>query len=356
MKGGVLFSSVNSVSLNNRFTGRESFSPADKFLSDSDKIAQANQKGDFFARNMWSGTAIYSAGAGLLGYEVYNYHKFSKLKKAEKFLQANLLKQSFLKKFALLVPTAIAFVAGLQYLFNQNSDKKYDEIKTLFNKINTATCATIEDKSFRASTLGASFNPISGKISINQNLINDPLTRRKCEKLLKHELVHARQYETIARMDNGIEKLNYATMKRIAKFAQNPYVKNEFISIYHDIQNNPLKYDNKVISLNNAPVNFKNYITAIHTLITNKNANYNDIPMIIDKSYYENVRKQKDKLTPEEKQKAELYYQAQIDYPQLTVFQLLNPFSKYRDNLLEVEAYKENPGFYGFIRKLFGKP
>ena len=76
----------------------------------------------------------------------------------------------------------------------------------------------------------------------------------------------------------------------------------------------------------------------------------------IDKSYYENVRKQKGKLTPEEKQKAELYYQAQIDYPQLTVFQLLNPFSKYRDNLLEVEAYKENPGFYGFIRKLFGKP
>lgn len=346
---------VNSVNINNTFTSRDKLSPADNFLSDVNKLTQQQKKGDFFARNCWSGTAIYPVCAGILGYEFYNLHKISKLKKAEKVLQAEVFGKSFLKKFAFVIPAGVALVAGLQYLFNRNSDEKYEKIKNLFNEINTETCATIDDKPFRSTLLGASFNPISGKVSINRNLINDPLTNRKCKKLLKHELVHARQYETIARMDNGIEKLNFATMKRIAKFAENPFVKDEFINIYNDIQLNPSKYDNKVIYIDNAPVDFKNYITSIHTLITNKKANYNDIPMIIDRSYYENVRKQKGELTQEEKQKAELYYQAQIDYPQLNIFQMLNPFSKYRDNLLEKEAYKENPGFIGFIRKIFGK-
>ncbi len=186
-------------------------------------------------------------------------------------------------------------------------------------------------------------------------MINDPFYNRKCKKLLKHELVHAKQFETIARMDNGIEKLNFSCLKRVTKYCQNPIIKNEFIDIYNDIQSNPAKYENKIIYIDNAPVNFKNYITAIYTLLTNKNATYEDIPMIINRDYYENVRKTKGALTKEEEKKAELYYQAQIDYPRLTIFQLFNPFGAYRNNLLEKEAYKENPGIIEFIRKICGK-
>ena len=51
---------------------------------------------------------------------------------------------------------------------------------------------------------------------------------------------------------------------------------------------------------------------------------------------------------------AEKYLDAQINYPPLTAWNMLNPFSEYYNNLLEREAYKENPGFYGFIRKTFG--
>lgn len=350
-----MISNVNSIRINNSFTGREKLSTADKFISDVDKLTQKQKNGDWSSRYMWSSTAIYPVGAGILGYEFYNIHKISKLKKAEKFVKADTLSKSFLKKFAIVTSAGVALIAGLQYLFNQNSDKKYEKIQKLFNEINTDTCATIDDKPFRISTLSAAFNPISGKVSINRNLVNDPIMNKMCKKLLKHELVHAKQFETIARMDDGIEKLNYATMKRIAKFAQNPYVKNEFISIYNDIQANPLKYDNKIIYIDNAPVDLKNYITSIYTLITDQKADYKDIPMVISRDYYQNVRKQKGKLTPEEQQKAELYYLAQIDYPQLNIFTILNPFSKYRDNLLEREAYKENPGVIGFIRKMCGR-
>ena len=350
-----MLSKVNSVNFNNSFTAREKLSTADNFISASDKLAKKRKEGGLSSKYLWSSTAIYPAMAGVLGYEFYNIHKISKLEKAEKFLQAAALKNSFLKKFALVALSGIGLVAGLQYLFNKNSNKKYENIKKYFNEINTQTGATIEDEPFRSGSLGAAFNPISGKVSINRNLINDPLTNRKCKKLLKHELVHARQFETIARMDEGIEKLNYATMKRIANKSENPIIKNVFIDMYNDIKSNPGKYEDKIVKVDGADVNFKDYITSIHTLLTNKDATDKDIPMVINRDYYENVRAKKGPLTPEETQKAQQYYQAQIDYPNFTIFQALNPFSKYYNNLLEKEAYKENPGFMGFIRRICGK-
>ena len=79
------------------------------------------------------------------------------------------------------------------------------------------------------------------------------------------------------------------------------------------------------------------------------------IPIIIDAEHYEKVIKEKGPLTKEEAEKAELYYQAQLNYPTTNFFTTLNPFSKYYDNLLEKEAYKESPCFATRIRKLFGK-
>ena len=52
---------------------------------------------------------------------------------------------------------------------------------------------------------------------------------------------------------------------------------------------------------------------------------------------------------------AEKYYNAQLEYPNVNFLSTYNPFSKYYDNLLEKEAYKESPTIITRIRHLFVK-
>ncbi len=359
---------VNSVFLNNKKASPLSFKgaeetfvpdlsmPADKFISDVNKVLENEKKGDPLSRFLWAPTALIPGFGGLFAYEFYMIRKIGKLEKAGNSPALKLLKSSFKKKFPFVILAAVGFVAGVQHLLNKNSDKKYEKMKNTFNELNTSTNAYIADETFRSSVKGAFYSPISGRVSINQNLVNDPYSRRKCKKLIKHELVHAKQYETIARSENGINKLNYAVMKSMAKVLETPEGKTEINAIYNNIVSDKTgKYDNYTLQVSGAEVDLKNYITALYILVNNKDAGVNDIPLVIDAQHYEAVRKEKGALTKEESEKAEKYYQAQLDYPQLTAWQMLNPFSEYRDNLLEREAYKENPGLSGFIRKLCGK-
>lgn len=330
--------------------------PADRFISDVNKVLENEKKGDPLSRFLWATTAIVPGFGGVFAYEVYMLRKIGKLEKAGNTQALNLLKSSLKKKFPLVIVAAVGLIAGLQYLYNKNSDKNYENMKTVFNELNTSTNAYIADETFRSSVKGAFYSPISGRVSINRNLINDPYSRRKCKKLIKHELVHAKQYETIARSENGINKLNYAVMKSMAKALGTPEGKAEINAIYNNIVSDKTgKYDNYTLEVSGAEVDLKNYITALYVLINNKDAGVDDIPMVIDAKHYEAVRKEKGALTKEESEKAEKYYQAQLDYPQLTAWQMLNPFSKYRDNLLEIEAYRQNPGLINFIRKICGK-
>lgn len=179
---------------------------------------------------------------------------------------------------------------------------------------------------------------------------------RRVKKLIKHELVHAKQYETVARSENGIKKLNYAVVKSFANAIDNTHGRNDIFEIYNDIANDKTgKYDNMKFSVIGADVNFKDYITALNTIYTKKDCTYDDIPMVIDSKHYEDVIAKKGKLTPAEETKANQYFEAQINYPQTSVWQMLYPFSAYYDNLLEKEAYKENPNLCTYIRKIFGK-
>jgi len=363
-----MLSQVNSVLLNNNKTSHLSFKgeekpfvpdlsmPADKFISDVNKVLENEKKGDPISRLLWAPTSYIPGMGGVLGYEFYTLRKLSKLEKAGNAEALKALKASFKKKFPLVIAGAVGLIAGLQYLYNKNSDKNYENMKTVFNELNTSTNAYLADEPFRASVKGAFYSPISGRVSINRNLINDPYTRRKCKKLIKHELVHAKQYETIARSENGINKLNYAVMKSIAKSLNTPKGKAEINAIYNNIISDKTgKYDNFVLPISGAEVDLKNYVTALHVLTHNKDAEIDDIPMVIDAKHYEKVRAEKGQLSKEDEAKANAYYQAQLDYPQLTAWQMLNPFSKYHDNLLEREAYRQNPGLINFIRKICGK-
>jgi hypothetical protein len=329
---------------------------ADKFVKDVEKAVEVQKKGDFISKYLWSNTALISAGLAVLPYEFYTIHKMRKLKKTGQTEILQAAAKSFKKVFPWLIGGALALYGGLEYLFSRNFDSRYEKLKKDFIKINTSTDAKLVDYTMTTGVMGALCSPISGEVVINKNVLKDPISRRRIIKLLKHELVHAKQYETIARSENGIKKLNYAVMKNSSKFIDNPQGRLEIEQVYNDINNDKTgMYENKTLSLIGADVNLKDYVTAIYLLLNNEDCSFDDIPIVIDEAHYNKVIKEKGKLSPSEEQKAELYYQAQLNYPKTSTLNLLNPFSDYYDNLLEKEAYKESPNFMTFVRKICGK-
>ena len=101
-------------------------------------------------------------------------------------------------------------------------------------------------------------------------------------------------------------------------------------------------------------VSLKDYITALHTLLNNSNAGLNDIPMIIDAKHYKKIIDKQGKLSLDEEKKADLYYKAMLNYTPGGFISALNPFSQYYQNLLEREAYKENPSIISRLADYFG--
>ncbi len=325
-----------------------------KFIDSANKVSELEKNGNFITRNITSTTALIPSGGIVLGYELKILQKSLKLKKLNKTIERQKLIEKFDKTFPWVVAGGVALFLVLQYMFNRNSEEKFKKIKNTFNEINT-TNAKLQEQPIYSRLVGARYNTLSGEIIINKRLINDPIMNWQSKKILKHELVHARQAETIARMEDGIEKLNYALIKCIAGSIKTPEDKLKLQKLYNDIMSNSDKYKNTEVVLQGVNVNLKNHIEAIHTLVTNKNATYKDIPMVINTEHYKEVRKAKGELTQEEKIMAQKYYEAQLNYPIITSMQALNPLSDYWNNLLEVEAYKENPGIYTFIRGIFNK-
>lgn len=244
---------------------------------------------------------------------------------------------------------AIGALASIGSHIYVNSDKNkqhyYKKFEDTFNKMNTNTDATISDKTFYVDfDLGAKYNPISGKIQAEKDYIKDPLYTPFMKKHIKRQLVHAGQYETVARSKDGIKKINYAVVNGYAKkIGKSAKQKAKFNEVYQDIINNPAKYQNTKINLaaNGAEVSFPNYVSAVNTLLNNPNVGINDIPVIIDEQHYQNVINKKGALTPEEEAKADEYYKAMLDYKSpSSPFDVYSPYSSYRKNLLVKEAYE----------------
>ena len=202
----------------------------------------------------------------------------------------------------------------------------------------------------------ALYNPISGKIQFNKNMVNDPIVGRNIAKKIKHELVHAKQYETVACSKDGIKKVNFAVMNQIKQNIEKSNAKEVFDELYNDLQNSGDKYNNTKITImgGGAEVNLKDYITAIHTMLNKSDATYDDIPIVIDSTHYQEVINKRSKLTAEEEAKADEYYQAMLDYEPVNILGAINPWSSYRQNILEKEAYKENPSIITKLSDLFG--
>lgn len=325
---------------------------ADEFISGINESSKKYKEGDFLSKYCWSNTAALISGIPVVGYVFGNLFRLNHLKKKNNIAAKESLLKSFNKGIKFVIPAGIALFAGLQYLFKSQSDKNYKEIEKEFNSVNTTNAKL--SGTIVSSYIGAGYHVSNGNIFINRNIMNDPLTKNKIKKLIRHELVHAKQFEMIARSKDGIKKLNYGVLIPIIRSCEND--KNTikgFQEIYEAIQQDKSgKYNNLNIETNGSTFNFKNYIEAINILLTNKNATYNDIPIAIDENHYKEVIKEKGALSREEEIKAEEYFKALSEYKPVSFLKSINPFGSYYSNILEKEAYKENPTFW---MKLFGK-
>lgn len=339
--------SETDVVSKNKFSKQPQISPADEFISSVKAEKGKFNNGNFLSRNFWSSTAILPPFLGLMTYEFLLLRNLSKIT-AKKDLKA--YKNTALKKFGLATVGAFTIACGLQKYFSSQKDNNYNNIKQYFNSVNK-TNAKLSKNTFRSMSMGAFYSPASGEIYLNENIINDPYMRLKNKRIIKHELVHAKQYETIARSKDGIKKVNYiCTLNLVNMIKNNPNLAEDFEKIYTDIKNEKSgKYNNVKLETNSGDLNFKNYIEAVHILLNSKDATYNDIPIFINQEHYENVIKKEGALSKDEEEKANKYFEAGVNYPTLGVVQLFNPFSDYNNNLLEKEAYKENPWYTRII-------
>lgn len=324
----------------------------DEFIKDVKKQEDIDTRGSWVRRNL----GMFSAQIPLYLAYIYSMGQLGKAINLPK-TQFNYVLRKSVRNTA--VATALGCLSTLvlgKYL-NSKTEKNNKKIVQLFNEIKTDTNAKLADKMIYPGVAEALYNPMSGKIQFNQNTINDPILSKNIRKKIKHELVHAKQYETVARSNDGIKKVNFVALNQIKKNIEKCNAKEVFDSIYEDINKNTDKYKDTKIRLMGGcvEVNLKDYITALHTMLNNNEATYNDIPIVIDAAHYQEVIDKKGKLTPEEEVRADEYYKAMLDYEPISLLKALNPFSSYRQNILEKEAYKENPSLITKLSDLLVK-
>ena len=288
-------------------SSQSKFNSADKFIEEMKKQDESFSEGNWYTKNFGTTTGAIPL-LMVCAYELYALLKIKKLKKEilpEKF---DKIKTKYLRNIMIGFVGAIPASIGINKYLHSKTDENYIKISQKFEKYNENTNAKLADKFIYSSFIGAMYNPISGIVQINKNIVNDPITGRKIDKLIKHELVHAKQYETVARSKNGIKKINYAVVNNIKQNAQsNPIIREAFEEIYRDYKKSPSKYKDTVITINGggSKVKFKDYIEAIHIMLHNPKAGLDDIPMIVDKKHYQNIIDKQGPLSEKEEEKAE---------------------------------------------------
>lgn len=318
---------------------------ADKILRENREQNEEKYKQSGFSK--YANIAAFPAMATLFGSYFYGINKILKAKKQDiSKVEFNIISKNVLKKCGVISLAAVAGWGILSSYFNNQRSKYIAETRNYFNQINK-TGAKLSEKEFNSSYASAFYNGASGEVCINKNNLNDSWSNYKNKFTLKHELVHAKQYEIVARMDDGIRKLNYAMFKNDANRLKNDAVKKQMIDCaYIDIISDKThKYDNANFSYDGYEIPFKDYITTLHKLINDEEKSYADIPMLINEKHYEEVKAKYGKLTPEEEQKAKVYYDGILNYISADSLSAFNPFSEYRNGILEKEAYKENPWY-----------
>lgn len=296
-------------------------------------------------------------------YEVYSAFKENSLKKQVK---KGLIKEDKLTEFnKTVLKTSIAlFLAAIPLYFatdyinkkykNKNFNKARQQIDD-FNKTNGTTLKLTPRTGKNVSNIeAASFDPLSAQVLLTEKVPEDILySNIKQKHIINHELVHAKQHILMVCSENGINKMNYILVKKISHKLSNKQ-KSSIYDTYQDIRHSKDdKYIEKTLTVNNYQVNFVDYVTAMYKVLYEEDVNPDNVPIVLNKEFYEKAKAEKGSLTQDEEKKAQAYLEAYEKYPEDVGFmQTLNPNSDYKQNLLEKEAFKVIPWYTNFIMNL----
>lgn len=352
------FCSSSSSQISNEdapYNGQNTKPAFDKFIKDCETIDKlTNQKNPSLVKKLLTYPTLnvipflsFLIGESFVLGKGYSIKKQVKAQKMSKEALKEYLDKLPKKLWMLgIVPLTVGFIMSLVNEKGKDKHKKAAyKIVDNFNKENNTNIG------FKVQSLGliigASMDPISGGITMDDKFVEDSLYANTHQKpFLKHELVHAKQYMLMACSENGIEKLNYLAVKKLAN-TLDVNGKKEILDIYNEIQSGISdKYKKATINRGGYNINSVDYITALYKIIYEPEIQPKDIPIIINKDFYGQIRAKKGKLTPSEEKKAQEYLNAYEKYPtKIGFLQAFNPNSEYRRNLLEKEAYKMNPWY-----------
>lgn len=232
----------------------------------------------------------------------------------------------------------------VNFLNNKNKDKNLKKVQENidnFNKENNTSVKLINEQPENI-TVGALADFISGNIALRKIYYEDLIFSNISKNhVLQHELSHIKQYILMACSENGIQRMNYIVAKRMACIL-GENAKKELYEAYKELQQDSKNnYKNIPLTKMGYDMNLSNYITAMYKLIFENETKPENIPMIINETFYNNAKSKRGKLTPEEEKKAQVYLAAFENYPkQFGIVEILNPNSTYNQNPLEKEAYK----------------
>lgn len=329
----------------------------DKIVNDSLEISKKDQKEPSLLKRFFCSPLVTTfAFTPLAAGEAYSIVRLLKMKKQLK--RSEITKEEFKKygdtipkKFIILGALAIPLAFVADFLNKSTKEKRINKANKrveAFNKENNVDLKLkVLPMNLQGAFIGALADPLTGQISLNQRFCDDMiLSKMYAKPFLNHELVHMQQFMLMGCAENGVNRLNFDVVKAFAK-GLNDQGKKEVKEAYQEIQNGLSdKYQNSTIDRFGYKINLADYITAMYKVIYEKETTENDIPIIINKDFYEKVKKQKGKLSEEEEKKAQAYFEAFEKYPTNIGFtQVLNLHSDYRTNLLEQEASKNTPWY-----------
>lgn len=327
-----------------------------------EKSESQNQKEGFFRKIFTRPSLTAIPTLPFVGVGIYAFFKELKIKKQ---IKNSIIKESRLKEFnktmyrtgiaSLLSAVPLYFV--IDYINNKNKNKNFEKAKKQiedFNKQNGASIKLIPQNRKPSFIDLASFDPITARISLTERVTGDIIYAKiKQKHLINHELVHAKQHILMACSENGISKMNYIIVKKLAN-KLNDEKKLEIYNEYQKIKTaKNMEYKGKTVKMNNYKINLVDYVTALYKVIYEKETNPDNIPIILNKEFYEKAKSTRGALTKEQEKKAQAYLEAYEEYPAKVGFiQAINPNSDYKQNLLEKEAFRAIPWYTSIIMNL----
>lgn len=355
---------INSVitpdSIQHKQNFKGSFASSDELLNFSFYQTEPQKQEPNFFRKLLTHPSLIIVPLFPEGcYEVYSFFKGISI---QKNIKNPLIKEAKLKEFnkTYLKTTLALFLAAIPLVFitdyinrkfkDKNFDKANKQIES-FNKQNGTTLKLIPSSKKVSNTELASFDTLSAQVLLTEKVPGDLLYANiKQKHIINHELIHTKQHILMACSKDGINKINYIVVKRISKKLDDKK-KSAILNAYQKIKEAKNdEYKTKTVKINNYKVNYVDYVTALYKVLYENESNPDNIPVILNKKFYEKAKISRGPLTQEEEKKAQAYLEAYEEYPKNIGFmQALNPNSDYHKNLLEKEASKAIPWYTNII-------